>query len=329
MDIKVNLEMPGHGGELVPQEFDVVIIGGGPAGLTAAIYNSRARLRTLVIEKLAIGGQVILTNEVEDYPGFERVKGIDLIQNMEKQARNFGTYIINDGIEKIEDRENGTKTIKTTSGKNFTAYAVIIATGAEHKMLGVPGEIKLRGKGVSYCGTCDGAFFRNMEIAVIGGGDTAAEESVFLTRFAKKVYLIHRRDRLRATKVLQERALSNTKIQPVFDTVVGEIIGEKAVEKIRLKNIKTNETRDLAVSGVFIFVGLTPNTEFLAGYLDMTDEGYIKTSAEMKTSKAGIFAAGDCVDKKFRQIITAAGDGATASYFAQHYVEHLKGTEYV
>jgi len=332
MDINLDIGIPttpsGMAGEM-PSEFDVVIIGGGPAGLTAALYTSRARLRTLIIEKLAIGGQVILTNEVEDYPGIERVAGVELIKVMEKQARNFGSYIISDAIEKIQDMDNGKKSIKTKSGREITAYAVIVAVGAAHRQLGVKNEVRLRGKGVSYCGVCDGAFFRNMEIAVIGGGDTAAEESVFLTRFAKKVYLIHRRDRLRAAKMLQERALSNAKIQPIFDTVVEEIEGEKAVEKIKLKNIKTNRQSELIVQGVFIFVGLFPNTEFLAGYMDLTAEGYIKADEDMGTQKPGIFAAGDCVDKKFRQIVTAAGDGAIAAYSAQHYVEHLKGTEYV
>ncbi len=312
----------------LPEVFDVIIIGGGPAGLTAAIYNSRARMKTLIIEKQAMGGQVILTSEVEDYPGFENVAGITLVQNMEKQARNFGTHIVYEEVEKIMDKGEA-KELHCASGKIYKTCAVIIASGAGYRQLGALGEIRFRGKGVSYCGTCDGAFFRNQEIAVVGGGDTALEEAVFLTRFAKKVSVIHRRDTFRGAKIAQEKAFANPKIEFIYDTVVEEIAGDRGVEKVKLKNIKNGKVSDLAVTGVFIFVGLIPNTIFLKGFVKMDEAGYVEVNAEMKTSVSGVFSCGDCNIKTFRQIVTACGDGAVAAYSAQHYVDRVKGTEYI
>ncbi len=324
----IDVNTAGDKGE-IPEILDVVIIGGGPSGLAAALYNARAGLKVLVIEKLSLGGQIFLTNDVENYPGIEKVSGPELIKVMEKQARNFGAMFEFDEVNKLEEKEDNIKKVTTESGKTYKAYAIIVSTGAKYRDLGVPGEDKLRGKGISNCATCDGAFYKNMDVAVVGGGDTAVEEAEFLTRFANKVYIIHRRDRFRAIKSIQDRALNNAKIEPVLDSVVEEITGETGVEGINIKNIKTGEKKSLNVKGVFVFVGLLPNTNFLKGLIDMDDTNYIKVDAEMKTSKQGIFACGDCISKKLRQAITAAGEGAVAAYTAQHYVENLKGTEYV
>ena len=284
-------------------------------------------MKTLILEKQAVGGQVILTNEVEDYPGFENIGGMALVQNMEKQAKHFDTHIVYDGVDRIEEKGE-TKLVYGSSGTVYKTCAVIIASGAGYKQLGAPGEVRFRGKGVSYCGTCDRAFFRNQDIAVVGGGETALEEAVFLTRFAKKIYLIHRRDKFRGTKINQEKALASPKIQVVYDTVVEEIAGERGVDRVKIKNLKTNAQSELAVTGVFIFVGLIPNTGYLKGFVNLDENGNVPVDVEMRTNVPGVFSAGDCNRKTFRQIVTACGDGAVAAFSAQHYVEKIKGTQY-
>ena len=323
---KVNLSEENT--KAAPREVDVVIIGGGPAGLSAAIYCGRAELQTLVIEKFAPGGQITVSDNIENYPGIASVSGPELIAEMEKQAKEFCAMFVTEEVTAIQDAGKF-KDIMTASGVSYRARAVIIAAGAKYKELGVPGESKFRGRGVSNCATCDAAFYKNLEVAVVGGGDTAVEEAAFLTKFASKVHLVHRRDRLRATKIIQDRALGNPKIEFIYDSVIEEIIGNKTVEKARIKNLKTNAVSELPVSGVFVFVGLVPGTEFLKGYVDMDDMGYIKADLEMRTSKDGVFACGDCIQKDFRQVVTAAGDGATAANKAQHWVDKLKGTEYI
>ncbi|HDT15651.1 MAG TPA: thioredoxin-disulfide reductase [Firmicutes bacterium] len=304
--------------------FDTIIVGGGPSGLTAAIYNARAGLKTVIIEKMALGGQIFLTAEIENFPGFENISGPELVSKMDKQAEKFGIKKIYDEIAEIKEADNNMKIVKGASGSEYKAYAVIISTGAKYRDLGVEGESKFRGRGVSNCATCDGAFYKEAEIAVVGGGDTAVEEAVYLTRFAKKVYIIHRRDKLRAAKSIQEKAFSNSKISFIWDSVVEEITGKTGVEGLKLKNVKTGEKSELAAMGVFIFAGLLPNTDFLKGFLDMDEMNYIKTDNDMRTSKPGIFACGDCISKSFRQAITACGDGATAANSAEKYVEGIK-----
>ena len=306
-------------------KYDVIIIGGGPSGMTAAIYAARDGLKTVIIEKIAVGGQIFITDMVENYPGIEKISGPLLIRTMEKQALHFGAEIVSDEIEKISDIEGGLKEVKGASGGIFTAKAVIIAAGAKYKELGVTGEDKFRGRGVSNCATCDGAFYKNMEVAVVGGGDTAVEESDFLTRFASKVYIIHRRGQLRASKIIQEKAFKNQKLNFIYDTVVEEIAGDKSVELLKLKNVKTGEKSGLAVKGIFVLVGFDPLTSFVKGYVDMTEQGYIIADQNMETSRKGIFACGDCTKKKLRQLVTACGDGAVAAKSAAEYIEKLKG----
>lgn len=304
--------------------YDVIIIGGGPAGLAAALYAARAGLSTILLEKLAVGGQIFLTYDVENYPGIERITGPELVKSMENQAVSFGAVIKNEEVVSVGTLSAGLKEVKAASGVSYTSYAVIIASGASYRDLGVPGEARLKGRGVSNCATCDGAFYRNVEVAVIGGGDTALEEGLFLTKFASKVYVIHRRDKLRAIKTIQDKAFANPKMNFIYDSVVEGIQGEKGVESIKIKNLKTGAASEIAVKGVFVFVGFVPHTGFLKGTLEMDGQGYIKTDAEMKTSAEGIFAAGDCIQKTLRQVVTAAGDGAVAADTARHYVEKIK-----
>lgn len=309
----------------VPEISDVIIIGGGPAGLAAALYTARAGLSTLVLEKLSVGGQIFLTYEVENYPGIEKITGPELIKAMENQALAFGALIHSDEVLSIGETGSGLKEIKCASGASYKAIAVIIASGASYRDLGVPGETALRGRGVSNCATCDGAFYRNVEVAVVGGGDTAVEEGLFLTKFASKVHVIHRRDKLRAIKTIQDRAFANPKMNFIYDSVVEEIKGEKGVETLVIKNLKTNAVSLLAVKGIFVFIGLVPHTGFLKGTVDMDEQGYIRADSEMKTAVKGVFAAGDCIQKSLRQAVTAAGDGAVAADSARHYVEKFKG----
>lgn len=307
------------------KDYDIIIIGGGPAGLTAGIYASRARMRTLLIERLAPGGQAALTEIIENYPGFpEGILGPKLMEKMREQAIKTGLGIISGEVTEIEVK----KGIIKTKDREHKALAIIIASGAHPQKLGVLGEDLLLGKGVSYCATCDGPLFKGQDIVVVGGGDSAVEEALFLTKFAKKVILIHRRDRLRATKILQGRALANERIEFILDSVITEILGEKEVKGIKVKNKKTKEEKEIPCQGVFISIGIIPATEFLKGLINMDEKGYLLTDEDMKTSVAGIYACGDCRKKLLRQIITACGEGALAAFAATKYVEELKGMAY-
>lgn len=302
--------------------YELIIIGGGPAGLTAGLYARRSRLNTLLIEKLIPGGQVLTTDWVDNYPGFpEGVSGFELVDRMRQQAERFELPVINDEIVSLSV-EGPDKIIEGTQG-TYKAKALIIASGAAYKKLGVPGEELFGGKGVSYCGTCDGPFYRDQEIAVVGGGDTAVQESIYLTRFVKKLYLIHRRDQLRACKILQEKALSNPVIQPVWNAQVESILGTAGVEEVRIKKVDGSPGQTLPVKGVFIFVGILPNTDWLKGTLALDNQGFIRTNDRLATSIRGIFAAGDVRHKQLRQISTAVGDGATAVFSVETYLETL------
>ncbi|MEW6620983.1 MAG: thioredoxin-disulfide reductase [bacterium] len=300
--------------------YDVVIIGGGPAGLTAGLYTSRARLKTLLIESYTLPSQAVTTAFIENYPGFpEGIGGFELIERFRKQVEIFGLESTIGDVRGIHSVDNTWRV--EVGDKVYDCRCLIIATGARPKELNVPGEVKFRGKGVSYCATCDGALFKNKDIVVVGGGDTAVEEALFLTRFGKKVTLIHRRDTLRATKILQERISKHEKVDFLWNSVVVEISGNENVEAIKVKNTTTQQESKIFCDGVFIFVGLIPNTAFLKGIIELDEEGYIITDEGMKTSNEGIFACGDCRKKSLRQIITACGDGASAAFSAQKYLE--------
>ncbi|UCE35489.1 MAG: FAD-dependent oxidoreductase, partial [Deltaproteobacteria bacterium] len=291
-----------------------------------------ARISTLLIEKLGIGGQASITDRIENYPGFiEGISGPELVHNMEEQAQSFGVKTIFDEVTWVEvsDEGNIKKVFVHDDPVPYQCLSIIVAAGHEQRKLGVPGEMEFTGKGVSYCATCDGAFFRDRAVAVVGGGDVAVEEALFLTRFASKVYIVHRRDRLRATKILQERAAGNDKIAFVFDSVLDEVSGQTTVNGVKVRNVKTGQTEVLAVDGVFVFIGWNPNLSFLGSVVDRSEDGYIVVDKEMTTSREGIFACGDCCKKKLRQIVAACGDGATAAFSAQHYVEMIKGEAYV
>jgi thioredoxin reductase (NADPH) len=301
-------------------ERNVVIIGSGPAGYTAALYAARADLKPLVLKGIEAGGQLMLTTDVENYPGFpEGILGPELMELMEKQAARFEAEMLHQAASRVDLSEHP---FGIWSGdEEFRARTVIIATGATAKMLGVPGEQKLLGHGVSTCATCDGFFFRGQELAVIGGGDSAMEEALFLTRFATKVTVVHRRDELRASKIMQQRAFENEKIGFVWDSVVDEVLGDGQVAGVRLKNVKSGEDRELPVGGVFVAIGHTPNTGVFQGQLDMAD-GYIMVKEPTtETSVDGVFAAGDVVDFTYRQAITAAGMGCKAAMDAERYLE--------
>lgn len=302
--------------------YDVVVIGSGPGGMTAALYASRSDLSTLLIERGVPGGQLINTAEVENYAGFKSIKGPELANNMYEGATQFGAeYTFGDVREIIDGKEY--KEI-ITSNKTFKARSIIIATGAEHKKIGIPGENKLNGRGVSYCAVCDGAFFRDRPLVVVGGGDSAVEEGTYLTQFASKVTIIHRRDELRAQKILQDRAFHNDKVDFIWDTVVEEIQGENNVQSLQLRNVKTNEVSEFAADGVFIYIGLIPNTKAFESLGITDEEGWIITDNKMETSVPGIFAVGDVRDTVLRQVATAVGDGSIAGDAAYKYIENLK-----
>jgi len=300
-------------------DYDIIIIGAGPAGLTAGLYAGRARLKTLLLEKLIHGGQVMTTDLVENYPGFpEGISGFELSDRMRQQAERFGLEFRSGevlGLEPGPDYQ-----LLRLEGQELKAGAAIIASGVRYRTLGAPGEETFTGKGVSYCATCDGALYRGETIAVVGGGDTALTDTLFLCRFAEKIHLIHRRDAFRGEKILQEQVKAQEKVQIHWDTVVNEIRGQQAVEELELRNVKTGEVSRLPVAGVFIFVGITPNTAWLKGGVSMDEWGFIFTDAEMATSVPGLYAAGDVRSKLLRQISTAVGDGATAAFAAEHYL---------
>jgi len=302
-----------------PKQYDIVIIGGGPAGLTAGMYTSRARLKSLLIERGAVGGQIINAQWVENYPGFaEPVSGIDLTEAMHKQATGFGLETLVAEVTGIKTK--GKQKVVTTSQGDLTARAVIIASGSERQKLGVPGEAEYTGRGVSYCATCDGAFFRDKPVVVVGGGNAALTEALELTKFASKIVVIHRRNELRATKILQEKALAEPNIEVMWDTVVDEIAGETFVDRVKVHNVKTGKESVLEVSGVFMAVGFKPNTAFLKGVVDLDDIGTVVTGNRMETSAPGIFAVGDVRSNSIRQVVAAAGDGAVAAINAEKYI---------
>ncbi len=303
--------------------YDIAIIGSGPGGLSAAIYAARARLSTLVITGDEFGGQIASTHEVENYPGFDDgIMGPDLTLKMRAQAERFGAEVVTDFITGID--VDGPPFTLTGRLGTYEARSVVVATGASPRKLDVPGEAELIGRGVSYCATCDGAFFPDVPVAVVGGGDSALQEGLFLTRFASKITVIHRRDELRAGAYLQQRAFNEPKFEFLWDSVVTEVVGEQGVQRLGVKNLKTGEESTLAVEGVFIFVGHEPNTEIFTGKLDADERGYILADAHMRTSVPGIFVAGEAQDSHFRQAITTAGDGAKAAMEAIEYVERLE-----
>jgi thioredoxin reductase (NADPH) len=301
---------------------DLLIIGSGPAGLSAALYGARADLNPLVLSGMVLHGQASVTSIIENYPGFpEGIGGTELGQLFQTQAERFGAKVVMDQATSVD------LTIQPflveAFGKSYHAKSLIISTGADHRKLEVPGEKELTGRGVSYCGTCDGWFFKDKDIIVVGGGDSALEEGLFLTRFAKSVTVIHRRDALRAGALLQKRAFSNEKMRFIWDTVVTEIRGEDAVEAVSIKNEKTGDEKVHETEGVFVFIGHTPNTEMFEGQIDLDDKGYIKVNKFMETSISGVFAAGEVADPDFRQVITSAGMGATAAIQVTRYLENL------
>ncbi len=306
------------------QHYDVVIIGAGPAGLAAALYAARARRRTLLLERNVTGGQIALTSIIENYPGFDEVDGFELGQMMQRQAEKYGTEMAYANVTGLE-RRDALHIIHTTEG-DYSAKALIITGGADYNRLGVPGEEALIGKGVSYCATCDAAFFKDQVVAVVGGGDAAMDEGLFVTRYASKVYVIHRRDELRAGKILQERAFANPKMEFVWNTVVTEVEGTDAVQRLKLRNVVTNEESTLDAAAIFIFIGHHPNTEYLRGYVKMDAGGHLYVNEWMETEVPGLFAAGDVRVNSARQVVSAAGDGATAAIRADHYItDHFHG----
>jgi len=310
------------------QLYDIVIIGGGPAGLTAALYACRARMRTLLFERSACGGQILVADTIENYPGFpEGIKGPDLADWMSKQAERFGLETKPAEVKAIAAK-NGVYSLALADSGTIEAMSIIVATGARWNALGIPGEKELSGRGVSYCATCDGPLFKAKEVIVVGGGDTALEDALFLTKFADKVTVVHRRDRLRATRILQERAAANKKIEFCFNAVATEIVGDGKCRAVKVKDVATGSEKTLKADGVFVLVGMTPNSDIAKGLVRLDEKGYIITDDDMKTSADGVFACGDVRKKLLRQVVTACGDGATAAFNAQHYVERLKGVEY-
>jgi len=311
--------------------YDTIIVGAGPAGLTAAIYTSRAGLKTLVVEDPVILSQAGYACCIENFPGFpEGISGVELLQRFKKQAVTFGTEFLSLVVSKLNAKKDNNQNIWTikAEGAEYQALSIIIASGARAKRLNVPGEDKFCGKGVSYCATCDGAFFKDKAVAVVGGGNTAIDEALFLTRFANKVFVIHRRDRLRADTILQERANQDKKIELLLSSSVEEISGSQKVEGLKLKDVNTNYIKDLPCDGVFISIGYIPNTDFAKGLLELNEKERIVVGPEMKTAKEGIFACGDCRNTPLRQVITACGDGAQAAHSCRLYVEDFKGIAY-
>ena len=297
----------------------LIIVGGGPAGLSAGLYASRSKLDALLIEKAGLGGQILNAEMVENYPGFPQgISGSELGALIAQQATKYGLPTAFAEVQGIEIR-GGEKIVSTSEGE-YRAKAVIIAGGSEYSKLGVPGEVEFTGKGVSYCAMCDGAFFRDQVVAVVGGGNVALNDALFLTRFASKVIVIHRRDQLRATRILQDKAFANPRMEFLWDTVVDSIIGDKLVRAIRLRNVKTGKGSSLETSGVFVAVGLRPNTGYLKGLLTLDEGGFILVSGQMETRVQGIYAAGDIRAGSIRQVVSAAGDGATAAVAAERFL---------
>jgi thioredoxin reductase (NADPH) len=299
-------------------EYEIVIIGGGPAGLAAGLYAARARRKTVLLEKGVIGGQISLTELVENYPGVPSINGFDLAQTMLKQAESYGLQT--QFVETTALERDGKAWLVRTAEDEYLARAVIVTVGADYNKLGVPGEERLTGRGVSYCATCDAAFFKGQHVAVVGGGDAAMDEGLFTTRHVDKISVIHRRDRLRASAILQERAFANPKMEFVWNTVVTEILGEEAVIGVRLRNRETGEDSSLNVAAVFIFIGQHPNTDFLRGLVSTDEGGHAVVNEWMETELPGLYVAGDARRNSARQVVSSAGDGATAAIAAEHYL---------
>lgn len=309
------------------ENVELAIVGAGPGGLACALYAARAGSDAVVFERGAVGGQAFVTAEIENYPGApEGATGPPLVMRMKEQAGAFGARLVQAEVRKVEEAPEGKKLL--TSAGVHVAEAVVIATGASHRKLGVEGEEELRGRGVSYCATCDGAFFRGKHVVVVGGGNTAVKEGMFLTRFGERVTLVHRRDRLRAEKVVADRFLAHEKTSVEWNVAVTRITGSAKVEGVVLKDVRSGEERELGCDGVFIFIGLVPNTSLVEGYLETDPAGYVVTDCEMRTSREGAFACGDVRQKRLRQVVTACGDGATAAFSAQLYIEEKHGTSY-
>lgn len=297
----------------------VVILGSGPAGMSAALYAARDELSPIVLTGMELGGQVSLTESIENYPGFpEGIPAQELIERFKAQAERFGARFIMDVATQVDLSQR--PFVVKTYGMTYTADALIIATGASPRKLEVPGEKEFTGRGVSYCATCDGWFFKDKEVIVVGGGDSALEEGLFLTRYAKKVTIVHRRDQLRAQPFLQKQAFAHPKIEFIWNTVVTEILGNESVNGVRLRNVKTGEEREMPIDGVFIFIGHVPNTDLFKGQLELDERGYIKVQGWVKTSVPGVFAAGEVADPRYRQVITSAGMGAAAAIEARHFL---------
>ncbi len=308
--------------------YDLIILGGGPAGLTAALYGARAKLKTLVIESKIEGGQITNTTDVENYPGIDMINGAELGAKMKKQVVEFGAEFVYDEVVEAELKEE-VKKIKTKE-KEYETKAVIIATGADPRKIGCPGEEEYAGKGISYCATCDAAFYEGLEVYVVGGGDSAIDEALFITKFAKKVHIIHRRDALRASQTLQKRAFDNDKIDFIWDSTVKEIKGDMTAKELVLENLKTGEVKSITSDepfGIFVFIGYVPNTKLFEDQIEM-EKGYIKTDEEMHTNLDGVFAAGDLRIKTVRQVVTAASDGAIAAVNAEKYIAEKEGKLY-
>lgn len=310
------------------REYDLVIVGAGPAGLCAGMYAGRGLLKSVTIERGAPGGELLNTDLIEDYPGFESIKGWDLAQKMTEHAKKFGAEIVTDTVDRIRKTADGGFETETARGDTYRSQAVILTAGGTPVKLGVPGEKEYAGRGVSYCAVCDGAFFKGEHLAVVGGGDAAVEEADYLTRYASKVTLIHRRDEFRASKLLQERAFENPKIGVIRNTIVPEIRGnEKGVTHAVLQDAVTGRRSDLSVGGVFIFAGFKPNTQLVEGHIDHDAGGYLITDSRMMTSMAGLFAAGDVRSQVTRQITTAVGDATTAAIAVEKYLKSLRETD--
>ncbi|HAH05855.1 MAG TPA: thioredoxin-disulfide reductase [Elusimicrobia bacterium] len=298
----------------------VVVVGSGSAGYTAAIYAARADLQPLLFGGVALGGQLMITSDVENFPGFpEPVPGPELMDRMAKQVARLGVQVVQEGVSKVDFAKRPFR-LETTEGRAVFAESVVVATGAEAQWLGLPSEKRLRGKGVSACATCDGFFFKGKEVVVVGGGDVAIEEACFLTHFASKVTVVHRRSELRASKALQKCAFSNPKIGFAWDRVVEEILGTEKATGVRLKNVKTGALEELPCGGVFVAIGHKPNTDVFKGQLDLDEAGYVKTDGRARTSVPGVFAAGDCMDSRYRQAVVAAGTGCMAALEAERFL---------
>jgi len=309
--------------------YDIIIIGGGPAGLSAGLYAARSKKKTLIIEKGLEGGQIAETTTVENYPGIDKIEGAELGKKMAEQAKKYGAKIVMDEVTDIE-LEGEVKKVKGYI-EDYEAKAIIIATGARPREIGAPGEKEYKGRGVSYCSTCDAAFYEDEDVYVVGGGDSAVQEAIFITNFAKKVCIIHRRDELRASKDLQEKAFNNDKIDFIWNSEVKEIKGDKIVNEMIIKNSNTGEEKSIKSDspfGIFVFIGYIPMTDLFKDKLEITEDGYLKTDEEMRTSIPGVFAAGDIRQKTVRQVVNAAGDGAVAAMNAQKYIDEQEGNLY-